>query len=127
VIRLTSLFQNLPGGQALNHAKDKLISDQIQAQINRRIKSYGAMLNLNIDTQKKTISLVVDLKGETAPLTVEIRDYAVATENGQTFVEIDGAKVQTSRDWLNTLLSEQVRQRRIPLPQNAAPFIKLLA
>jgi hypothetical protein len=125
VMGLTSLLQLLPGGQTLAQAKDKLLSDGLRQHFNRRFQSIGSMLNLKIDTQKRIISVTIDLKGESAPLAVEISDYGITDEGNQTFLELDGTKVQTSREWLNTLLRGQ--HQRIPLPKDAARFIKLLA
>jgi hypothetical protein len=60
----------------------------------------GTMTQLPIDTTKHAFHCELALKGETAAVIVD-GCYAVASQDGKAFMEL--AKIQTSRDWLNTI------------------------
>jgi hypothetical protein len=48
----------------LNRIKDKAFGEAIKQSINFKIKEFGKISKLKIDTQNKTIELELVLKGE---------------------------------------------------------------
>ena len=57
--------------------KDKALSKSLEVAINLKIKEYGEMLKLNLDSQNKTIEFEVMLKGEKEPLKVFVNNYEI--------------------------------------------------
>jgi len=55
-----------------------------------------------------------------------VREYTLVTKDGRTFVEIDGSKIDTSREWLTTLIQARLGGRSFAIPDNLAGFIPLL-
>ena len=68
------------------------------------------MTHIQIDSTTNHIFLELELKGETAPLRVEIKSYRLGSDSGDTFIEI-GA-VETSREWINALLDDYCKETR---------------
>ncbi len=125
VIRPDTILERLSRG--FHHAKDRTIAARLQSDFNQRLRPYGSMLKLAIDTQRRTVSFSVDLKGESSPIEVEISEYKLHSENGTTYLEIAGDKVTTSREWLNLLIREKAVLQKIPIPANVAWLARLLA
>jgi len=126
IMELSSFLQRFPGGKALNSAKDALLSQGAKAHLNQHLHKYGKMLDLKLNTTERCLSVSFHLKGEPAPIDINIREYALVTSEGRTMVEIDGRKIETSREWLTTLLQEQLGRRTFPIPDSLARFIPLL-
>lgn len=79
--------------------------------LNWKIKCYGTMTKLEIDTENKTISLDLGLKGESQPIRLTVSNYKLV-ENGKcTFMEV--GDVTASREWMNALLAEPVMKETI--------------
>lgn len=91
---------------------------------NKKIKRYGTMLNLNLDSKNKSINLDVLLVGEESPLEINIADYKIVEENGKFFLQIDN--VTTSRQWLNVLAEQTLNGEKIELPSKIAKLLKVV-
>jgi len=99
----------------LTKAKDWMLQEAAKIWINNEYRRFGTMTKLEIDSQKRTIHVELDLKGETAPIKVDVGRYTLVEENGKTYLEM--AEVSTSREWINLLLEEFVKQPRFAVPQ----------
>jgi len=122
-----SFLRGLPGGQALKSAKDRLIANGAKTHCNKHIEPYGALLDLQLNTVDRTLSLTLLLKGEETPVEIHIREYAFSTEEGKSFLMIDGNKIDTSREWLTNLVRDHIGPKRLVVPDNLEWVIKLLS
>jgi len=82
---------------------------------------YGAVTELNIDSENKSLSMVLELKGENQPVEIRVPHYEIVQRGDETFLEL--GEIITSREWLNTLLRDHVNEkiikpklRQTPLP-----------
>jgi hypothetical protein len=125
-MEISSFLQRLPGGKTLNSAKDTLLSQGAKARLNHLLRKYGTMLDLKLNTAERSLSVSLHLKGEENPININVREYTLVTKEGRTFVEIEGNKIETSREWLTTLIQDQVGRRSFPIPDHLARFIPLL-
>jgi hypothetical protein len=125
-MEISSFLQRLPGGKALNSAKDGLVSQGAKARFNYLLRKYGTMLDFRLNTAERSLSVSLHLKGEENPININVREYTLVTKEGRTFVELDGRNIETSREWLTTLLQDQLGRRSFPIPDNLARFIPLL-
>lgn len=105
--------------------KDAGLSKGAQIAINNQMKEYGKVLRLNLDSQTKSIELEVELKGENAPLKVEIDRYSIEEVGEEYFLTLNG--VRTSREWINILASSYLEGKRFEIPAEYAKVIKVIA
>ena len=96
--------------------KDFLIGQAMLNWFNTVKKHIGKMTNIKIDSENKNIELDLELKGETSPLRIHIRNYRLISESGETFIELKD--VTTSREWINALLADypEPEKRRFKVP-----------
>ena len=80
------------------------------------------MLEFKMDPKDKTIHLSLMLKGEAEPLQVDVREFDCFTENGKGFIR--ATDITTSREWLNILLSQVLKEYQVEVPQE---FVKILS
>jgi hypothetical protein len=99
-----------------NPAKDFALEVAVKLWFNQTHKRYGQMTSIQIDSTAKSIHLELELKGESAPLRIDVRRYELTTKAGETHLEL-GA-IETSREWLNALLEDLLppTSRRFKLP-----------
>jgi hypothetical protein len=88
------------------------------------IERYGHMLNLNIDSGRKTIECELLLKGETAPIVFQVKKYEVVTDASGTGIVIHEATA--SREWMAAILEDFVRGRRIPVPEKYTGILRMI-
>ena len=122
-----SFLRGLPGGESLNSAKDRMIAMGAKTHCNKHLEPYGTVLDLELNTVARSLSIKLLLKGEETPVDIHVRDYAFSTEDGRSFVVIDGSKIDTSREWLTKLVHDHVGQRRLAVPEKLAWVIHLLS
>jgi hypothetical protein len=99
-------------------AKDAVSSQAARSYVNGLIKRYGEVKELKIDSRAKTVRVVCGLIGEAEPVTVHVEAYRIVAEGELRFVEITACSC--SRAWLQNLLEDHVRGRRLKLPAWAA-------
>jgi hypothetical protein len=123
---VSSFLRGLPGGQALNNAKDRLISSGAKARLNKLIERYGTLLDLQLNTVDRSLSLTLHLKGEQTPVEIHLREYTLSIVDGRSVLIFDGRKIETSREWLTALIHDRVGENRLAVPGNLEWIAQLL-
>ena len=95
-------------------AKDALTSSTARKFINGKIERYGEVQNLQIDSKRKTVTIVCDLIGETEPIQVTVGKYVIEGSGGTDYVRATG--ITASRPWISKLLEDFVEGRRFEVP-----------
>jgi hypothetical protein len=98
---------------SLAKAKDWIAQNVAKVWINNQRGRFGTMTRLQIDSKKHAFHCELDLKGETTAIVVD-GCYAIANQDGRTFVALSG--VQTSREWLNVVLDDYMKQIQFEVP-----------
>ena len=104
--------------------KDAGFSKGLKLAINRKVKEYGKMLKLNLDSNSKTIELELMLDGEKEPLHVKVNNYELKEENGSYFLIAND--IVTSRAWINTVSEQYLNGHKLEIPQEYAKLFKVV-
>ncbi len=124
---VNSFLRGLPGGQALNNAKDRLLAKGAKTHCNKLIEQYGTVLDLQSNTADRSLSLKLLLKGEDTPIDIHVHDYTFSTAEGKSVLVIDGRKIDTSREWLTKLIHDRIGQKQLVVPDNLDWVVQLLS
>jgi hypothetical protein len=124
---VSSFLRGLPGGQALSSAKDRLLANGAKTHLNKLVERYGTVVDLQLNTVSRSLSLTLLLKGEAAPLDIHVREYTLTTTEGKSVLVLDGSKIETSREWLTELVRDHVVQKPLPVPPNLEWVVRLLS
>jgi hypothetical protein len=81
----------------------KLKQGAARIYLNTKIKAFGYMTNLDIDTKNKTIKLSLELKGETQPIQITVSKYNLVQNGSDTMLEL--GEITATREWINELLA----------------------
>jgi hypothetical protein len=125
-MNVSSFLRGLPGGQALNSAKDVLLAKGARTHLNKLIERYGNVLDLQLDTVNRSLSLTLLLKGEATPIEIHVHEYTLSTAEGKSLLMINGTKVDTSREWLTKLIRDHVGQKPFVVPDKLEWVVQLL-
>ena len=99
-------------------AKDLMTSSAAKAFVNDRIKNYGKVAELNIDSKRHRIDVTCQLKGEVSPIGVTIANYRIEQKGGKTFIEVLDSSA--TRPWMQAAMRDHLHGRKIELPSWAA-------
>jgi hypothetical protein len=94
----------------LNPAKDFALEAAVKLWFNQTQKRFGHMTNIQIDSTAKSIHVELGLKGESAPMIIDVKSYNLSTESGETFIEF--GDIESSREWINQLISDYLPQEK---------------
>jgi len=108
----------------IRRIKDTALSKGLRAAINRQIKEYGHMLKLDLDSQKKSISVQLMLEGEKEVLDIEVGRYELSEENGKYTLRL--YNIRTSRSWMNTVAASYLEGRAFNIPSEYAKLLKVV-
>jgi hypothetical protein len=97
-----------------NAAKDTMTSRAAQHYVNNQIVRYGEVQKLKIDSRQKTVEVSCLLHGEPSPIGIKIENYIVETDGVKKFFQ--ATDISCTRPWLQNLLADFARNRRIELP-----------
>jgi hypothetical protein len=100
--------------------KEAALEVAIKVFINREIEAFGVVRRLAIDTNKKTIQVELDLKGEPSPISVDIGSYELSEKDG--VLRIAFQDMNASREWISAVLVKYVAGQAFRLP-NAARLL----
>lgn len=103
--------------------KDRTVSLAARQFLAARLTPYGQMLNFQLDSQTKTVTLEILLKGERDPIRVTLAGYEIL-DGTPPRVQVGGATA--SREWLEVLLNQFVVNQPLELPANLVPVLRLL-
>jgi len=106
-------------------AKDWLIEKAGMAVLNQAVlKPYGSITSLKLDTTARTMEAELDLKGETMPLRLHVREYELRQEGNRAFVVIKS--IDTSREWLTALARDFALDKPFELPDSVKKFLPMI-
>jgi len=95
-------------------AKDSMTSRAAQFYVNSKIARYGEVQKLKIDSRQKTVEVSCLLHGEPSPIEIKVENYRVETTGSKKFFE--ASDIRCTRPWLQTLLTDYAKGRRVELP-----------
>ncbi len=107
-------------GNPFTSLKEVALEAALKAFINREIEAFGVVRQLTINTSKKTMRVELDLKGEPAPISVDIASYELSEKDG--VLRVVFQELNTSREWISAVLKKYVVGRAFPLPKAAKLF-----
>lgn len=98
--------------------KDWLLGKVLRTYVRERIARYGELKDLSIDSQRKSLDVVVRPHGETEDVHVKVIKYSITETDGKHILVIDASTA--SRPWLTYLLEDYLHGRSFEIPPLAA-------
>jgi hypothetical protein len=112
------LLKSIASGLAA--AKRGAVEAAARAFINDRIKNFGQVAKLELDTQRKRLYVELELKGETHPVWVQVEGYELQDQDGAPNIKLLAARA--SREWMTLALEQYVTGRWFRIP----PAVKMV-
>jgi hypothetical protein len=98
--------------------KNRATAAAIKLWFNDKIKRYGSMVELKLDTKNKTMFCSLQLAGESSPVEIRVHQYELLEQGPTGFVlRLDGKKVETSREWFTRIIQDHLGERDLPIPE----------
>jgi hypothetical protein len=108
----------------INPVKDKVISAALKTALNCKWSEIGEISKVDFNSSKKSLSAKLLLKGEASPLDIQVENYKFFQDGNHCLLTIE--KIKTSKEWLTCLTDAYLRDKKLILPANLLPIIKLI-
>jgi hypothetical protein len=106
-------------------SKDRMVESMALPMLNNSLlRPYGKATSLKLNSSEKSASVVLELKGENLPVEIQLNRYEFQQEGERLFLIIHS--VTTSREWLTTLAQQQLINKKLELPPQAAAYASRL-
>lgn len=99
-------------------AKDLMTSKAAKSFVNDKIRNYGQVMELKIDSKRRRVDVTCELKGEVSPIGISIESYRIEQTGGKTFIEVLDSSA--TRPWMQAAMRDHLHGRKIELPGWAA-------
>lgn len=107
----------------LRRSKDAAIEWSARVFLNRQLRGIGEVAKIDIDTARGRVHATLVLRGERAPVALELR-YRINANRTRPTITI--SKASASRTWMNAALRRFVCGEKFVVPTAARPFIALV-
>jgi len=104
----------------LYKGKDKALSTTILSILNKKLKKFGTISELRLDTKNKKIRLKIGLKGELESLLITIHKYEIKEIDEKHYLIVQD--IDTSREWINLVAKEYFHNEKFEIPKK---FVKI--
>jgi hypothetical protein len=104
--------------------KDAILSRFLEKTLFFTIREYATMLNLKLNSQKKTIELEILLKGEQEPLKIMVNEFELLARDGKHLLCF--RKITASREWIDILTRQYLQNLEIEIPEKVAKALTLI-
>ena len=75
---------------------------------------FGKVTDVKLDARARRLEVVLELKGETEPVTITLHDYRIQRDGERLSVEV--GRITASREWIAILAQRFVANRPLALP-----------
>ena len=106
-------------------SKDTALAFALRSVLNTRVRAFGQVSDLSLDTARRSVKLRCELHGEVEPIDLDVRKYAVEHVNGSDWVTV--VEAVASREWLTEALDQFIVGRRLRVSSKAGTALRLLA
>lgn len=105
--------------------KDSAVSAIIKSKVNDKIKEFGNMISINLDSSAKTINLSVLLKGEEKLITATA-SYEVLPPTDEGAV-LKLSNISCSKTWMDVVVRDMLsREKTVVIPTKYASMVGLV-
>ncbi len=98
----------------MSSIKDNLLRMGLKPIINSYISDFGNVIDLDLDSKRKQLNLMIELTGEETPLEVRILKYEIEKEGDNNYLVVKD--IDFSREWINIVLKKYGHDMRFPVP-----------
>ncbi len=105
--------------------RDRAISAALKKLLEPRVKRYGRLTRITLDSSQRSLRAEVLLHGETEPVTLSIGRYDMVTEGGRGFLVMHD--IRASREWLERLAQDFLEGRTVRIPSALERTLSFLA
>ena len=115
-------FGLLMSRSLVSRARDVALEKALLMWLRPRLKRYGDLRSLDLDSSTQTVSASILLSGEELPLVVSEARYRLERNGEQALLVLFGLKL--SKPWLQNLIEDQAPEIRLRVPDLVAALLK---
>lgn len=105
----------------IDAAKDWGASKAFEVKLAEYLGDVGRVMEAKLDSTRKTIHLVVELKGESQPFKATLDGYEILLSGDKRLLRIKG--LSTSKPWMDDLWRRHFHDRTFEIPALVAKFL----
>jgi hypothetical protein len=94
--------------------RDRAISAALKKILEPRVKRYGRLARITLDSAQRSILIELLLHGETEPVALSIGRYDIVTEAERRFLVMHD--IRASREWIERLAQDFLEGRTMRIP-----------
>ncbi len=98
-----------------SNAKNAALEAAASALLRSKIEPYGELQRLSVDSDARTFSGEILLRGDTAPISISEGHYRVEDRDGRPCVVVYGVKV--SREWIQNAIDDHMPELAVKVPE----------
>jgi len=110
--------------RAISTLKDTALEKGLLFFLRPKIKRYGELRQLSLNTSRKLLTAEIDLLGDATSLTISQAYYRLEKEGERLLLIIHDVKC--SKKWMQNLIEDHLDEVRLKLPESMHGLLKRL-
>jgi hypothetical protein len=110
--------------RALSRLKDAALQKGLLFFLRPKLKRYGELRDLTLDTSNKILTAEIDLLGDPTPLVISQARYDLQKQGEGLFLIVQDVKV--SKPWIQNLIEDHLPEVRLKVPDSMRGLLKRL-
>ena len=82
--------------------------------LNNKLKEFGMVTSILIDSKSKSITIEVELKGEDRPIRIKIKEYVIEPAGDGSLIKI--GNISFSREWMDVVARKFLANAKLSIP-----------
>lgn len=110
---------------AASECKDRALSAALKKILEPKVRKYGRLARITLDSSQRSLQAEVLLHGETETVTLSIGRYDIVTEGDDRFLVMHD--IRASREWLERFAQDFLEGRTVRIPPALERTLSFLA
>ena len=108
----------------LSRLKDAALEKALLLFLRPRLKRYGELSHVTLNTSEKVFTAEINLLGDSTPLTISRARYRIEKDDSHDVLVIYDVKL--SKEWAQNLIEDHFDEARLKVPDSLRPLFKRL-
>ena len=82
--------------------------------LNNKLKEFGVITSILVDSKNKSIAIEVELKGEDRPVCIQIKEYVIEPNGDGSLLKM--GDISFSREWMDVIARKFLANAKLSIP-----------
>ncbi len=95
-------------------ADTAIVNNLLLSLLNDKLKKFGVITSISIDSKSKSIAMEGELQGDGRPISIRIKEYMIVPDGDCSLLTI--GDIYCSQKWVNVIVKKFLAKGKLSIP-----------